>query len=95
MTVALLNVLFLPTAQLAFSALACTDTRDSPRHLNQLPWIACDAAWRSAILPPAALTALLCLVPMAPFALLARHQRTPSDFGESLETMLKSMTEVR
>jgi hypothetical protein len=92
MALALLNLLFLPTVQLAFTALACTDTRESPAHLNLLPFVACDSAWRTAVLPAAVVTALV------PFALLLRYpsnndQRRQSDFAESLHAVLRSRTQ--
>lgn len=72
MTISLLNFVFLPTAQLAFSSMACTDTREPQSHLNLFSWVACDSDWRSTVLPPAILSALLSMAPLVPFAMLWR-----------------------
>jgi hypothetical protein len=91
MAVALLNLLFLPTAQLAFTALACTDSREPLRHLNLLPWVACDGSWRTQLLPPALLVSLFALVPFVPFALLLRGSVAGSGgFRDSLRAALAS-----
>lgn len=91
MAFALLNVLFLPTAELSLAALACTDTREAGQtYLNLLPFVACDADWRARILPPAVLAVVLAAASLVPFALLLwlRGREGNGDAVESLRTML-------
>jgi hypothetical protein len=113
MTISFLNLTFLPAAQLSFAALACTDTREAggggelgqqhPSYLNLLPFVACDTAWRSSVLPPALLSSLLSLIPLVPFALLYRVQQrqrkqqqgggSSRDFDDALRSVLASVTQ--
>jgi Leucine-rich repeat (LRR) protein len=77
---ALLIVLVFPSAQLCFSALACTDRREGahrPAYLNLMPYIACDSAWRERVLPPALIGAIWWAVifPLGSVMLLLRLSR--------------------
>jgi hypothetical protein len=106
MTISFLNLTFLPAAQLSFAALACTDTREGGQQqscLNMLPFVACDAAWRSAVLQPALLSSLLSLIPLVQFALLYRVQQRRKNqqqrnqasrgFDDALRSVLASVTQ--
>lgn len=59
--VALINLAYLPSLQLAVSALGCTDTRSgtgTAAYLNLFPSQVCDHHWRQSILPLAVVSLL-------------------------------------
>jgi hypothetical protein len=87
-------VLF-PSAQVALTALACTDRSEAATalgaevYLNLQPWTACDARWRREVLPPALLAALFWLLafPLASTLALRRVHRAVVDVRTSSALM--------
>lgn len=60
---AVINIILLPAAQIAFSSLGCTDARtSSSRFLNQASWQPCDTTWQQSILPAGLAASVLCLL---------------------------------
>lgn len=78
--VELLNLVYLPSAQLSLSSIACTDARDAPRmFLNQFPAQECDHAWATTILPGAVFGTVLFLFGF-PLAFLWFSRNMPCHF---------------
>jgi hypothetical protein len=63
LSISLLNLTLLGTAQVSLAALGCTDNRQEQQsYLSLFPYMPCDSTWRSTILPLAAVSSLVWVV---------------------------------